>query len=141
NAAVFAGPATIPISAEAADADDAVIRVEFFAGDHFLGRDIGTNKSTYSIVWSNALPGFYSLQARAFDSRGAIGLSDLVRITVTGTNTPPTNLPPVVTIFAVDSIAGEGTNCSRWYSNSYPTPFPCTNTATFVVRRSGATNS
>jgi hypothetical protein len=48
----------------------------------------------------------------------------------------------VVTIFASDPIASEGTNFCRWYSNSIlPFAFPCTNTATFIVRRSGPTNS
>jgi len=143
NGTVFAGPVDITITAEAADVDDEVARVDFFANDHFLGTDAGTNKTPYSIVWSNALPGLYALHARAFDSRGAVGFSDPVRITVTGTNPPPTNLPPVITIFASDPIASEGTNFCRWYSNStgiLPYQFPCTNTATFVVRRTGPTN-
>jgi hypothetical protein len=143
NGAAFVGPLDLGIKAEAADVDDDVIRVDFFANDHVVGSDVGTNQDGYGIVWSNALPGFYLLQARALDSRGASGLSDLVRIAITGTNPPPTNLPPVVTIFAVDPIAAEGTNWCRWYSNS-TSPLPdssCTNTATFLVRRAGSTNA
>jgi hypothetical protein len=144
NGSAFVGPLNLDISAEATDSDDAVVRVDFFAGDHFVGRDLGTNKALYSVTWSNALPGLYALQARAFDSRGAVGASDLVRISITGTNPPPTNLPPVVTIFAADSIAAEGTNWCTWYSNStspFPDHWPCTNNALFVVRRSGPTNA
>src|SRR5262249_48010683 len=120
----------------------AVIKVDFFANDHLVGSDAGTNQGTYSVVWSNALPGFYLLQARALDSRGAVGFSDLVRIAIMGTNPPPPILPPVVTIFATDPIAAEGSNWFLWYTNS-PTPLPIafpTNTATFVVHRSGSTN-
>ena len=143
NGAAFTGPLNLPINAEAADSDDDVIRVDFFANDHLVGSDAGTNQGGYGVVWSNALPGFYLLQARALDSRGAFGFSDSVRIAILGTNPPPTNLPPVVTIFAIDPIAAEGTNWCRWYSNStsvLPACFP-TNTATFLVRRSGSTNA
>jgi hypothetical protein len=56
-----------------------------------------------------------------------------------GTNQPPTNLPPIITIFAIDPIAAEGTNWCNWYSNT-PSALGGTNTATFIVRRTGATN-
>lgn len=139
NGTVFKAPAVIPINATASDVDDDVVRVDFYANDHFLGSDPGTNKPSYGVVWSNNFAGFFLLSARAFDSRGAVGLSEPVRITVMGTNEPPTNLPPVVTIFAVDPIAAEGTNWCNWYSNT-PTALGGTNTATFLVRRTGATN-
>jgi hypothetical protein len=55
----------------------------------------------------------------------------------------PTNVTPIVTITASDSVASEGTNCYRW--PGWPTPLPAnycgTNTATFFVRRTGTTNS
>jgi len=50
---------------------------------------------------------------------------------------------PIVTISASDAIASEGTNCWHWpgWSNG-PTANVCfTNTATFVVRRTGETNA
>ena len=143
NGAVFVAPTNLTIVAQASDPDDAVARVDFFVGNHFLGSDVGTNQNPYSIVWSNALPGLYSLQARALDTRGGVGFSEPVRITITGTNAPPTNLPPVVTIFAIDSLAGEGTNCCRWYSNivGVTNHYLCTNNAAFLVRRTGPTNA
>jgi hypothetical protein len=52
------------------------------------------------------------------------------------------NQRPVVTITAPDPLATEGTNCYHW--PGWPTPLPAnargTNTAMFVVRRTGDTN-
>jgi hypothetical protein len=59
-----------------------------------VGSDAGTNQGGYGVVWSNALPGLYILQARALDSRGAFGFSDAVKIYILGTNQPPTNPLP-----------------------------------------------
>ena len=98
----------------------------------------------YDVVWSNTPPGFFALRAIAVDSFGGKGDSDLVRIAVFGTNVPPPHLP-VVTIRTLDPLAVVGTNCLRVYSNG---PVAAnilfralTNTASFIVRRSGDTNS
>lgn len=49
---------------------------------------------------------------------------------------------PVVSIVARDPVATEGTNCYRWPGWTTPTNnLSGTNTATFVVRRDGPTNS
>ena len=143
NGAMFVAPVDIPISATASSSAADVVRVDFFADDHFIGADAGTNKTAYSIVWSNAPPGFYFLRAVALDSFGGKGASDLVRISITGTNRPPPQ--PIVTIYALDPLAVVGTNCLSCYSNS---PVAgnwnfrsVTNTASFIVRRSGDTNS
>jgi hypothetical protein len=141
NGSIFASPVNISITAEATDPDDAVARVDFFANDHLVGRDVGTNKPVYSVVWSNVQRGFYLLTAVATDTRGGVGVSAPVHITVTGTNPPPpTN--PIVTIFASDPIASEGTNFWHWETNHNCTNCPArTNTATFIVKRSGPTNA
>jgi hypothetical protein len=144
-------PANIGIVTDTADADGYVTKVEFFVGDHKIGEQSKlfftppTNGShiAYEFVWTNVPPGLFSLSAKATDNLGAIGWSEPVRISVMGTNTPPpTNLPPVVTITAPDSLAAEGTNC-WWQTNSNGTVTDgCrTNTATFLVRRSGSTNA
>jgi hypothetical protein len=58
------------------------------------------------------------------------------------TNLPPPPLPPEVTIYAPDPIAVEGTNFFWFRPDSDFTNY-CTgtNTATFLVRRAGDTNS
>jgi len=142
NGAAFVAPVDIPVAATASSSNADVVEVDFFADDHFIGSDPGTNKSSYSIVWSNAPPGFYFLRALAVDSFGGKGASDLVRISIMGTNRPP--IEPIVTIYALDPIAVVGSNCLSCYSNS---PVAgnwnfrsVTNTASFIVRRSGGTN-
>jgi len=142
NGAMFVAPVNIPVSATAASSNADVVRVDFFADDHFIGADTGTDKAEYDITWSNAIPGFYILRAVATDSLGGKGFSPPVFISVIGTNPPPTT--PVVTIYARDPIAVVGTNCLGVYTN--PTAVAAnrlavTNTATFVVRRAGPTNT
>lgn len=142
NGAMFTAPVDIPISAVATSSNANVVRVNFFADDHFIGTDAGTNLPEYTMVWSNALPGLYSLRAEAVDNSGGIGISAPVFISVIGTNLPPP--VPVVTIYARDPIAVVGSNCLACFSNS-PTAVglkfrAITNTASFVVRRSGETN-
>ncbi len=141
NGSVFVAPVHIPISAEATASSEDVVRVDFFADDHFIGTDAGTNKAGYNMVWSNALPGFYSLRAVAIDSLGGEGSSAPVFVAIIGSTPPPPR--PVVTIFARDPIAVVGTNCLGCYSNAAAAKLnyrSVTNTATFVVRREGETN-
>ncbi|HWD94155.1 MAG TPA: Ig-like domain-containing protein [Verrucomicrobiae bacterium] len=142
NGAIFTTPVDIPITAEASSSNADVVRVDFLADDHFIGAKAGINLTQYSMVWSNAPPGFYSLQAVAIDSFGGQGFSGSVDIAVVGTNLPPPH-PSIVTIYARDPIAVVGTNCLSCYSNTMANLNfrAVTNTATFVVRRSGETNS
>jgi len=141
NGTIFTLPTDIPIVAEASSSNANVVRVDFLADDHFIGSDSGTNHTQYSMVWSNAPPGFYSLRAAAIDSFGGKGLSDPVHVAVVGTNQPPHF--PIVTIYARDPIAVVGTNCLSCYSNTMANLNfrSVTNTATFMVRRSGETNT
>lgn len=142
NGQMFIAPVNIPVSAMAVSSNADVVRVDFFADNHFIGADIGLNKSEYNLTWSNAIPGFYDLRAVAMDSAGGQGFSQPVFISVIGTVPPPTNTP-VVTIYARDPIAVVGTNCLGCYTNPTAVALKClavTNTATFVVRRAGPTN-
>ena len=153
NGQSFAFAGTITVEAAVTDPDGYSWHVEFFANSREIGEETINfivapppgQTMTFSIDWTIPEPGLYELVARATDDRGAIGASAPVRISVAGTNfPPPTNLPPVVTITAVDAFAAEGTNC--WGATTDPivrtNTVPCgANTATFVVRRSGPTNS
>ncbi|UOQ51836.1 Ig-like domain-containing protein [Hymenobacter cellulosivorans] len=89
NNATFAAPATITLTANAADANGTVSKVEFFQGATKLGEDL---TAPYSFSWSSVSAGTYSLTARATDNAGAATTSAAVSVTVTGgtTNTPPT---------------------------------------------------
>lgn len=171
NRATFRAPVNIPICAYAADPDDSVSSVEFFAGSGSLG--LGTRVCAqppftnypgalppptcyYVRVWTNVPPGAYALTAFATDSRGATGTSAPVNICVFPVPVPPpTNPVPFVSVVATDPVAIEGTNCVPWLgsTNSTPAwsdPFPAgcrlfTNcgpkNALMTVRRAGPTNS
>jgi cytochrome c peroxidase len=89
--AVFTAPAAVTITANAADSDGTVSRVEFFQGAVKLGEDL---TSPYSFAWSGVAAGTYSLTARATDSAGAVTTSAAVNITVNA----PGNVAPTVSI-------------------------------------------
>jgi hypothetical protein len=88
----------------------------------------------FSLVWSNAPAGDYALTAKATDDNGVSTTSKAVNIEVVSGS-----LPPVVTIYATDPIASEGTNLV--VPPGVGIVANVTNTATFVVRRKGDTNA
>ncbi len=83
NGSSFLAPATLSVSATAADADYPITSVSFFADDFFLGR--ATN-SPFSVTVSNVHAGHYEIFARAIDQTGQSAFSMPVSVTVTNTN-------------------------------------------------------
>jgi predicted amidohydrolase/regulation of enolase protein 1 (concanavalin A-like superfamily) len=75
----FVAPATITVSASAADSDGAVTQVEFYAGATLLATDAS---SPYGLTWRDVPAGSYTLIARATDTAGAVTASSPVSITV-----------------------------------------------------------
>lgn len=167
NGSVFTAPACIPILAFANDPDGFVRSVEFFNGTNSIGvvsngpvpvlisgagpggvvaagpilpgGPIIIPLDPFHILWSNVPPGDYTLTAVATDNGGAQGTSLPVMISVVPP--PPITNPPVVTIFATDPIAVEGTNFP-WCPPPTAAGAYCsgTNTATFLVHRTGDTS-
>jgi hypothetical protein len=79
DGATFTAPATITIVAEANDPDGSVSRVEFFAN----GTSIGVvNAAPWSLAWSNASAGTYTIAVEATDDRGAVTASPAVAVSV-----------------------------------------------------------
>jgi hypothetical protein len=76
------------VTASATDLDGTITNVQFFAGTNVIGASIA---SPWSITWSNAVSGAYSLTALATDNTGATTLSAPVLISLTAT--PP--VPPL----------------------------------------------
>jgi hypothetical protein len=76
--ASFLLPTSILIAATAADADGSIVKVEFFANDQKLGED---SSSPYSLLWTNATAGAYTLTVKATDTFGLRSTSS-VPITV-----------------------------------------------------------
>ena len=79
NGTRFTAPATMTLSAAASDADGTVAKVDFYANGVKIGSD---TTSPFSISWTNALAGTYSLSAVATDNRSFTGTSAPVGITV-----------------------------------------------------------
>lgn len=68
NNTVFNEGQSISIAATATDSDGQIAKVEFFNGDVRLGED---TSAPYTLDWPNALPGEYTLTAKATDNKGA----------------------------------------------------------------------
>lgn len=74
NGTSATNPATVSLTATAADSDGTVTKVEFFDGLTKLGEDIdGSNGWSYT--WSTPTTGSHVLSAHAVDNQGAIGSS------------------------------------------------------------------
>jgi hypothetical protein len=162
NGMVFRSPVTLPLHAFAKDEDGWVSRLEFFANGTSLGLGENLSRGTnlvltnyYVLIWTNALVGTNVLTAKATDNEGLSRVSEPVTIRVAPpVEPPPTNPVPLVAVTAIDPVAIEGTNCWVWPN---PTNSPSwsnwfggdrwrmvTNcgpkTATFMIKRTGATN-
>ena len=172
NNSVFREPINLPIYAYAADKDGFVAGVEFFAGTNDLGAGhrvtppLSTGglpvpspvllSNLWLLTWSNAPQGTYPLTAVAVDNGGVSAVSDVVNVTFLP-ELPPPPVTNVVSIFATDPIAIEGTNCWPWLGLAACTPTWSNWTAAtavcryftncgpknaiFTVRRLGSTNS
>jgi hypothetical protein len=114
NGDIFVAPASIRFCAEAKDADGFVRSVEFFEGTNSLGvvtddlplignLTFPPPDQIFCLSWPSVRPGGYVLTAKATDNRGAMSVSEPVRIRVI-----EESRQPVVTIEATDPFASEG---------------------------------
>jgi hypothetical protein len=95
NNSTFIQPKTITLTASATDADGTVTNVAFFNGSILLGNVTSCTGNQYSLTWSNASVGSYTLNARATDNSGATNKSPAtiaivvqpLTLTVSGTPT------------------------------------------------------
>jgi RHS repeat-associated protein len=86
NGATFAGPVSIPITANASDSDGTITEVHFYKGTTWIGT---ATTAPYSFNWGGVAVGTYLLTAIAVDNTGATTTSAPVNITV-NSNSPPT---------------------------------------------------
>src|SRR6185369_17649596 len=79
----YSAPATIPMTASASDPDtgDSIAKVEFYHDGLLLGTD---TSAPFSYTWTGvpAQSAAYSLQAKAYDSKGAVTTSTAVPVFV-----------------------------------------------------------
>ncbi|MDB6068165.1 MAG: C-terminal target protein [Pedosphaera sp.] len=106
--ATFSSPATITVSATAADPGGSVNRVDFFGS----GFSIGTaSNAPYTINWSNVTAGNYLLTARATDNIGSATVSAPRTIKVINGETAfsgfPSTVPGIIQAEDFDN-GGEG---------------------------------
>ncbi len=87
--ATFTAPATVSLSATAADSDGSISKVEFYRGATLVATVNGAGPYTASDT--GVAGGSYSYTARAYDNAGGITTSIAVAVTVNGAaNVPPT---------------------------------------------------
>lgn len=75
----YLAPASIALSAEVSDRDDPIAKLEFFNGATLLA---ALTREPYAFIWSAVPAGTYDLTAKATDSLGATGKSNVVRVRV-----------------------------------------------------------
>ena len=80
NAQLYA-PATVSVSAAAADTDGTIAHVEFYADGALIGT---SNSAPYAMVWDGVTTGTHVLTAKAIDDTGASTVSSPVTINVVG---------------------------------------------------------
>ena len=89
--AILVAPASITLTASAADTDGTISAVAFYRGTTLIGND---TSAPYSVNWTKAAAGTYAVTAKATDNIGAVTTSAALTVTV------KTNALPSVTISA-----------------------------------------
>jgi len=89
NHASYIAPAHIVLTANAADSDGSIAKVEFFSGATLLAT---VTQPPYHFAWTDAPPAHHSLTAKATDNQGASTLSRVVAITVVPNQLPTVSL-------------------------------------------------
>jgi subtilisin family serine protease len=74
-------PGTVTINANAADTDGSVTQVAFYVGTSLIGVDTA---APYSIPWTGAALGDYTITARALDNAGGVTTSSPILVRVAG---------------------------------------------------------
>ena len=88
NGASYGPPATVTLTADAADVAGQVTKVAFYNGDTLIGT---ATTPPYSMVWKNVPAGSYRLTAKAAGGNGQVSTSTVVMITVDGNTVPVTS--------------------------------------------------
>jgi hypothetical protein len=114
--ASFAAGTSVTLQATASDSDGTVSKVEFYQGSTLIGSD---TTSPYSVVWSGAAAGTYSVTARAYDNKGATRTSTAVAITINAAAVLPTRV-------AFTASADHATNVTSYTVALYRAADPVT---------------
>ena len=86
---LFSAPATVSLSATAADANGTITIVEFFQGTTLIGSD---TVAPFTATWSSVPAGGYTITAKATDNQGASTVSAPVSISVNANAAPTVSI-------------------------------------------------
>jgi hypothetical protein len=111
NGASYTAPASVTVTATAADADGTVARVDFYSGASLIGSD---SSSPYAFTWTGVGAGAYGVAALAVDNAGATATSGTATIAVVGAVTAPTR----TLLFTLS--ADNDTNVTSYKVEIYP---------------------
>lgn len=95
SGASYFAPATVNLSATAADSDGSISRVDFYNGASLIG---SSTSPPYAAVWSNVAAGSYAITAQATDNAGAVATSAPASVTVSGPGIAVTSPGPGASI-------------------------------------------
>ncbi|HLX59750.1 MAG TPA: Ig-like domain-containing protein [Planctomycetota bacterium] len=109
NNSTYGAGSNITLSADAADSDGTVAKVDFYAGATLIGT---VTAAPFSITWTNPSPGVYALTAIATDDLGAATTSSPVTVTVDAPPTVCISSPSNGATFAANSTITIAANAS-----------------------------
>ncbi len=111
----YIAPATIPLAANASDADGSILKVEFYNGATLIGTDF---TAPYTFDWTNVSQGSYTVTAIAYDNLGVSTISSAIHITVTPDTRGPNLclLKPATASTGNAAAAVDGNIGTRWES-------------------------
>jgi RHS repeat-associated protein len=112
----FIAPATVALSATAADTDGTITKVAYYRDSTLIG---SATVAPYAFNWTNAAAGTYSVTARATDDKGGVTISSPVSVVVKANVLPTVSLTkpvanasfaaPGVVALAVNAADSDGT--------------------------------
>lgn len=112
----FIAPATVAMSATAADTDGTIAKVAYYRDTTLIG---SATVAPYAVNWTNAAAGTYSVTARATDDKGGVTISSPVSVVVKANVLPTVSLTkplanasyaaPGVVALAVNAADSDGT--------------------------------
>ena len=113
SGATFTAPASITLSANAADSDGTIAKVAFYNGGTLLNED---TSSPYSYSWTGVTAGTYSLTARATDNSGVTSTSASASVTVNASTGGDNCNVPQYTSGATYAAGAQVKNNSKKYT-------------------------
>jgi hypothetical protein len=154
---VFEAPATIKISAKAADKDGFIKKVEFYNGYKKIGTD---TRAPYEFVWKKVKTGTYNIMIRATDNNDSAKTTDFIKIKVkkkiiqittstpysapaatTASNTPVTSSTTTATITPNTTTTTTTTPTATTTTTTTTTTTATTTTTTTTTTPTAATST